>query len=106
MTSNDLVDPEYYGQPFDAIGIGLSQGADQPTVPSYTAEVVAASALTGVAVLQITSDELGQPLDPGELSLPSAEVGDSEAVETGEQLEADGLVHLMVELRLKQLPAV
>jgi hypothetical protein len=90
VTSNDLVDPQFYRQPFDTIGIGLSQGADQPTVPSYTAEVVASSALTGVAVLQIASDELGQPVDPGELSLPSAEIGDSEAVETGEQLEAIG----------------
>jgi class 3 adenylate cyclase/S1-C subfamily serine protease len=90
LTSDDLVDPEFYAQPFDTIGIGLPQGEGQPTIPSYTAEVVASNALTGVAVLQITSDELGQPVDPGELSLRSAELGDSAAVETGDELEIIG----------------
>jgi class 3 adenylate cyclase/S1-C subfamily serine protease len=90
LTSDDLVDPEFYDQPFDTIGVGLSQGADQPTVPAYIAEVVATNALTGFAVLQITSDELGQPVDPRDLDLPSAGLGDSAEIESGDHLEAIG----------------
>jgi putative serine protease PepD len=70
--------------------IKVFESDDRPVVPMYRAEVVAYDGYVDAAVLQITSDENGQPIDPGELDLPSVPLGDSDALSTGDPITVIG----------------
>jgi class 3 adenylate cyclase/S1-C subfamily serine protease len=90
VTSSDLVNPDFYGQPFTVLGVGITEDATQPATPEYAAEVMTSDELLGIAVLQVTSDQLGNPVDPDDLQLPAVALGDSEALSEGDQLQLLG----------------
>ena len=64
----------------DRIIVAVTIRLDEPPVPTYTAEVVEASAGLNVAVLRISGYLDGRPNEPGTLSLPFVELGDSDAI--------------------------
>ncbi len=64
--------------------------SDQPPQPGYLAEVVADSPELDLAVLRITRDLNGKPVDPKKLNLPFAKLGDSDTIEIGDELAIFG----------------
>ena len=70
--------------------IKVFQSDDRPVVPMYRAKVVAYDGYVDAAVLQITSDEDGKPIDAAELDLPSVPLGDSDALSTGDPITVIG----------------
>lgn len=64
----------------DRVVIAVTVRTDEPPVPTYTAEVVESSAGLDLAVLRINGYLDGRPIEPGALSLPFVELGDSAAV--------------------------
>lgn len=64
----------------DRVVIAVTVRTNEPPVPTYTAEVVESSAGLDLAVLRINGYLDGRPIEPGALSLPFVELGDSAAV--------------------------
>jgi len=64
----------------DRVVIAVTVRLDEPPVPTYTAEVLEASAGLNLAVLRINGYLDGRPIEPGTLSLPFVELGDSDAI--------------------------
>ncbi len=72
--------------PVDALVVALTQRDDQPPTPQYYAEVLQADEALDIAVLRVTADLDGNPLDGASLSLPSVPLGDSDTLQLGEPL--------------------
>jgi len=70
----------------DALEILLTEAEDKPPVPRYYAEVVTADKDLDLAVLRITTDLHGQPVDPENLNLPYVRLGDSDQLHLGQPL--------------------
>jgi S1-C subfamily serine protease len=73
--------------------ISLTKKDDEPPVPSFFAEVRAQSPYDGgldVAVLQITEDLNGKPIDGSSLHLPTVTIGDSDALKLGNRIHLFG----------------
>lgn len=64
----------------DRVVIAVTVRPNEPPVPTYTAVVVEVSAGLDLAVLRINGYLDGRPIEPGSLSLPFVELGDSTAV--------------------------
>lgn len=64
----------------DRIVIAVTVRLDEPPVPTYTAEVIEASEGLNLAVLRISGYLDGRPIEPGALSLPFVELGDSDTI--------------------------
>src|SRR5690606_24172916 len=64
----------------DRIVIAVTVRLDEPPVPTYTAEVIEASEGLNLAVLRISGYLDGRPIEPGALSLPVVELGDSDTI--------------------------
>ncbi|MBP7928849.1 MAG: trypsin-like peptidase domain-containing protein [Acidimicrobiia bacterium] len=75
---------------YDRIGIYTIDRTDDEPTPSYIADVAAASADLDLAVLQIVADKEGDEIDIEELDLPAIAVGDSDALELGDDLHIMG----------------
>lgn len=75
------LDPEY--QP-DALGVAITVRSDQPPEPRYLAEVGAIDVQLDLAVIQITSDLDGRPIDTEELNLSHVSIGNSDRMELGD----------------------
>lgn len=70
----------------DFLAIGLTTRTDEPPQFTYRAEIVAADPDLDVAVLRIARALDGTPVDPALLNLPAIEMGDSDALEIGDNL--------------------
>lgn len=64
----------------DRVVVAITVRLDEPPVPTYTAEVVEISQGLDLAVMRINGYLDGRPIEPGSLSLPFVELGDSNDV--------------------------
>jgi S1-C subfamily serine protease len=74
----------------DALGIAIVLQEDKPAVPSYLAQVLAVDGFLDLAVIQIVSSIDGRPVDANSLNLPYVELGDSDSVRVGDELDIFG----------------
>lgn len=74
----------------DALGIALVLQEDKPAVPSYIAQVLAVDGFLDLAIIQIVSTIDGSSVDASSLNLPYVEIGDSDSVHVGDDLNIFG----------------
>jgi S1-C subfamily serine protease/tRNA A-37 threonylcarbamoyl transferase component Bud32 len=67
----------------DGLLVSLTLDTDQPPEPTYLAEVVVADLDLDLAVIRVTSDLDGKPVDYSSLNLPAIPLGDSDDLELG-----------------------
>ena len=96
LTNCHVADPVRYGlgpdqvPDYDALGIGLTVKSDRPPQLSYLAEVLQADPDLDFAVIRITQKTDQTPVKPEDLNLPFVEVGDSDQLEVGDDLNVFG----------------
>jgi hypothetical protein len=69
------------------LGVALTEGTDTPPEPTYLAEIAAVDYALDLAVVRIVSDLDGAAADA---SLPTVPIGDSDAVEIGDNVRILG----------------
>lgn len=74
------------GGPMDALVISMTTREDWPPTPRYIAEVLAYDRQLDLALLQITADLNGRPIDTDDLNLTPVKLGDSDEVHLGDDL--------------------
>ncbi|MBS4753156.1 trypsin-like peptidase domain-containing protein [Nocardioides sp. zg-ZUI104] len=68
-----------------------SEKDDSPAAASYSAEAIVADGVLDLAVLKITGDAQGDPIEDGDLDLPQPiELADSDELRTGDEITALG----------------
>jgi S1-C subfamily serine protease len=72
------------------LGIALTVKSDQPPQPAYLAEVAAVDESLDLAVLRVKYDLNRNLVDPEDLDLPHVRLGDSDAIEVGDELNIFG----------------
>lgn len=83
---------QYYGdddglQDPDYLLVALVSGdGDSPASPSYRARLVEADGFRDVAVVRIYATADGDPVDASSLDLPTMPIGDSDALESGDDV--------------------
>jgi hypothetical protein len=92
LTNAHVAAPHLLGEDadFDHLGVYLTIRSDQPPTPAYLGQVVQADGYLDLAVIRITHNLDGTPVDPEELNLPYVELGDSSAIEVGDGLNIFG----------------
>jgi S1-C subfamily serine protease len=75
---------------YDVLVVALTVSSDEPARPTYLAEVAAYDPALDLAVIRLTHDLDGSPVDPETLDLPYTEMGDSDTLEVGDQLNIFG----------------
>ncbi len=84
-------DPELlFGDEPDQLVVALSASADLPPTEAYVAELAAADGSLDLAVIEITADLDGNPLDPTTLDLPFVAIGDSNSIRLGDEIRILG----------------
>ncbi len=85
LGSEDVADPASYQ-------IALVSGEDDvPAAPEYVAETIVADGVLDLAIMQITADIDGNPVDASELDLPEPlPIADSDELRTGDEITALG----------------
>jgi serine protease Do len=74
------------GGPMDALVIAMTTREDRPPTPMYLAEVLAYNHQLDLALIQISMDLAGDPVDADDMNLSSIEIGDSDEVHLGDEL--------------------
>lgn len=74
----------------DALAVAIVLQEDKPAVPSYIAEVLAVDGFLDLAVIQIVSSIDGSSVNTSSLNLPYVELGDSDSVHVGDELNIFG----------------
>ena len=82
-TTNEDKDPA-------ALVIGMFRSEDEPVENRYTAHVVAVDGYADIAVLQIDATTEGEAVSAGQPDLPTVPLGQSDALENGEELTVVG----------------
>ncbi len=96
LTNCHVADPLLFGIPaeqvpdFDYLGVSLTIRSDQPPQPAYLAEVVAADPILDLAVIRVSWELDRSAVDAADLNLPWVELGDSDGVEVGDELNIFG----------------
>jgi S1-C subfamily serine protease len=85
LTNAHVVLPDKYFK-VDALTIAPTTNPDEKPEPLYFANVVQADASLDLAVLKITSDLAGNPVDPAKLNFPFVQMGDSDQLSLGDKL--------------------
>ena len=75
---------------YDALVVGLTTRSDSPPQFTYIAEVAQYDAELDLAVIRITRNIDGTPVQSAKLSLPPLDLGDSDALEIGDALSIFG----------------
>lgn len=84
-------DPELlFGEEPDQLVVALSASVDLPPTETYVAELAAADGSLDLAVIKITADLDGNPLDAAALDLPFVEIGDSNTISLGDEIRILG----------------
>ncbi|HEY56959.1 MAG TPA: trypsin-like peptidase domain-containing protein [Anaerolineae bacterium] len=83
LTNAHVVLPTKPGERVDQLQVLITEAEDRPPTPRYLAEVVQADERLDLAVIRITADIHGNPVDPKTLHLP---VGDSDTLHLGDSL--------------------
>jgi putative serine protease PepD len=79
-----------FGDDPDALVVAIVESEDRPPVATYTAEVRAADGFLDLAVIQITAFLDGSRLDPSSLNLEFVELGDSDDIHLGDNINIFG----------------
>jgi len=87
LTNYHVVDEE---GGWDTLGILISTRSDQRPEPAYRAEIAAKDPQADLAVIRITSDTKGNPIDASKLSLVPVPLGNADDLEVGDELEIFG----------------
>ncbi|NJN79121.1 MAG: trypsin-like peptidase domain-containing protein [Anaerolineales bacterium] len=74
----------------DALGVAIVVQEDKPAVPSYIARVLAVDGFLDLAVIQIVSTVDGSNVNPNSLNLPYVEMGDSDSIHVGDDINIFG----------------
>jgi len=74
----------------DELGVAITVRSDEPPEPSYFAQVVAADPHLDLAVIEITTDLDGGPVDRDQLNLNYVSMGDSDLLELGDVVQVLG----------------
>lgn len=93
LTNAHVASPASQGEPEnepDALGIAMIVSEDKPAVPSYIAKVLAVDGFLDLAVIQITSTINGTAVDPASLNLPYVQMGNSDSVHVGDDINIFG----------------
>lgn len=93
LTNAHVASPASQGEPErepDALGIAIIVSEDQPAVPSYRAKVLAVDGFLDLAVIQIASAFDGSSIDVNNLNLPYVEMGDSDSIHVGDDINIFG----------------
>jgi S1-C subfamily serine protease len=85
LTNAHVVLPDKYFK-VDALTIAPTINPDEKPEPLYFAKVVQADASLDLAVIKITSDLAGNPVDPAKLNFPFVQLGDSDQLSLGDKL--------------------
>ncbi|MGD8455510.1 MAG: serine protease [Anaerolineales bacterium] len=85
LTNAHVVLPDKYF-PVDALGVSITEREDQAPVLTYYAEVVQAEESLDIAVIRITRDIDGNPVDPANLDLPYVAMGDADELHLGDSI--------------------
>ncbi|MBK9780355.1 MAG: trypsin-like peptidase domain-containing protein [Anaerolineales bacterium] len=93
LTNAHVASPASQGEPEsepDALGVAMIVSEDKPAVPSYTAKVLAVDGFLDLAVIQITANINGTAIDPNSLNLPYVQLGNSDSVHVGDNINIFG----------------
>lgn len=90
LTNAHVVTPDKEFPPIANLLISITQKEDEPPVPAYFAEVAVIDRDLDLAVLRITSDADGNPVNPDAINLPAIPLGDSDEVHLGMPLRILG----------------
>ncbi|KXK11004.1 MAG: 2-alkenal reductase [Chloroflexi bacterium OLB14] len=93
LTNAHVASPAAQGEPEhepDALGISIIVQEDKPAVPSYIAKVLAVDGFLDLAVIQIIETVNGTPVDANSLNLPYVNLGNSDNVHVGDELNIFG----------------
>lgn len=85
LTNAHVVLPDKYFT-VDALKISLTIAEDQPPRATYYAEVMQADAALDIAVIRVTTDLNGNPVDRASLNLPIVPLGNSDNLRLGDAL--------------------
>jgi len=72
------------------LGVALTTRSDRPPQPTYLADVIVADPSLDLAVLRISRKIDGSPVQPESLNLPYVPLGDSDALDVGDELNIFG----------------
>ena len=70
--------------------VALTVAQDQPAVDTYTASIVQADSAADLALIRPRTNLQGVPLVPGSLNLPAVSLGNSDALNLGDELTVLG----------------
>ena len=93
LTNAHVASPASQGDPEsepDALGVAIIVSEDKPAVPTYIAEVRAVDGFLDLAIIQITSSVNGTAIDPNSLNLPYVQMGNSDNVHVGDDINIFG----------------
>lgn len=85
LTNAHVVLPDRYFN-VDALAVAITLSDDQPPEPLYFSEVLQADEALDIAVIQITTDIDGNPVEVGTLNLPYVALGDSNELSLGDRI--------------------
>jgi len=94
LTNCHVAYPVAMGYPddyaYDVLVVALTISSDEPARPTYLAEVAAYDPALDLAVVRVTHELDGSPVDADTLELPYTKVGDSDTLMVGDQLNIFG----------------
>lgn len=93
LTNAHVASPASQGEPEsepDALGVAMIVSEDKPAVPSYIAKVLAVDGFLDLAIIQISSNINGSAVDPNTLNLPFVQLGNSDSVHVGDNINIFG----------------
>ncbi|MCL5429496.1 MAG: serine protease [Chloroflexi bacterium] len=85
LTNAHVVLPDRYF-PVDALVVAQTLSQEQEPEPRFYAEVLQADAALDIAVIRVTQDYGGNPIDTASLNLPHVPLGDSDQLNLGDAL--------------------
>ena len=94
LTNCHVAYPVAMGYPgdyeYDVLVVALTISSDEPARPTYLAEVAAYDPVLDLAIIRVTHELDGSPVDAGDLDLPYTGLGDSDMLEVGDQISILG----------------
>jgi len=75
---------------WDTLAILVTTRSDSPPEPAFLAEIAAKAPRLDLAVVRITADWNGDPVDPARLKLPYVKLGDASVLEIGDEVNIYG----------------
>ena len=74
----------------DELVVAIVERADRPPVETYRAEALATDGVLDLSVIRITATIDGEPISGADLNLPYVELGDSDTINLGDEVQVLG----------------